>query len=659
MSLEDSNTGDLEGILNALDSEVFSEKLWNESNFYKVAEVTYNYKNISSLKGVEYKDDTPEDAQGPQLNETLFCDLGDLNIKNFTQADESGRVELLKASKQTLESKITDKIHRIEESYDQIQQVDAHGDDALEARKRIILGGLEEIKMQLQACILGIPFEIEKALIGIHFFVEGENLHVISSEAREGQLAKIKEINTKIYGPALAENNDYVVGCIDYYFTAYKKYNEEKETEDFSQDRKLTEDERRRYEGYLKKLKLLASNHEEKELKKPKKYIDSRYEKIKKYKADIVAGFNHHTKASGLQQIAKLDSSVKGMTDTPKGIRHPDDDPKFDSLTLEREKKLNSHEVGQHDFSISRHMSLIGNIRGSKNLEMAEGSAKLFEDLFEYGPNLLTNAKDEDGKDVQIIDISKLGYVQNFPKTLMEEILDDVEFYDFLILNNKVEPDKMGVNSRYLRHKRTGIQRKDITYTTGKIKAAKYYNDIITKKNKTGKFSDLYIGKVGFDQIEDFRIVEKAANDNNPGLKLPENMLFYEAEHFAVEQRKKRKVYRASEEFKALDTNSDDYKTALKKYAVNEENFYTYLQEKYPFMDFGKEKIASVTHGFKKQLLGAISLTENAIEMHERGINPKVAPLYRSLRLEEKGKIDVSGLALAQDNENTRVRKAA
>jgi hypothetical protein len=48
----------------------------------------------------------------------------------------------------------------------------------------------------------------------------------------------------------------------------------------------------------------------------------------------------------------------------------------------------------------------------------------------------------------------------------MEEILTDEEFLDFLKLQNKIEPDKMSSLDRYLRFKRTGFQRKDITYTT-------------------------------------------------------------------------------------------------------------------------------------------------------------------------------------------------
>jgi hypothetical protein len=62
--------------------------------------------------------------------------------------------------------------------------------------------------------------------------------------------------------------------------------------------------------------------------------------------------------------------------------------------------------------------------------------------------------------------LEKISYVQSFPKTIMEEILTDEKFYDFLELQNKIKPDKMSPFNRYLRFKRTGFQRKDITYTT-------------------------------------------------------------------------------------------------------------------------------------------------------------------------------------------------
>jgi hypothetical protein len=38
---------------------------------------------------------------------------------------------------------------------------------------------------------------------------------------------------------------------------------------------------------------------------------------------------------------------------------------------------------------------------------------------------------------------------------MMEEVLTDEEFYDFLYIQNKIEPDKMSVLDRYLRFKRT------------------------------------------------------------------------------------------------------------------------------------------------------------------------------------------------------------
>ena len=141
---------------------------------------------------------------------------------------------------------------------------------------------------------------------------------------------------------------------------------------------------------------------------------------------------------------------------------------------------------------------------------------------------------------------------------------------------------------RYLRHMRTWIQRKDITYTIWNIKAAKYLNQVIVGEREWD-FSDLWAWKVWFDQIQLFRDAEESKNVNKQ--KLPENMMFYEAQYFALEQRKKRKEYRESIEFTSLDKESKEYKDGLKKFSVSEEEFLTYLLNKYPFLDVSDEKI--------------------------------------------------------------------
>ena len=639
--MEEYGTWNLVDILERLDWEVFSKEKWLDCKMDKVAEVTYSYSQpgeISVPEWVHYKEEAV--LHWPVLNKTLFCDIGKMDIKAYQSADLTERSQLLDTSSESIKSTLSGKIALIDSYKTQIVDENEDGDEVLAAKKRIILWGLDEIKMQLEACVLWLPFEVEKALVGFHFSVEWDSPHVIPAEEREQKMLKIREINTGIYGEPLSNSDEYIKWCLDYFHTTYTKYEVESQNEDFPEARKLSKPEQDRYKKYLGILKHKAPDYDPQIKETPEKYISEedseKYGYVLMNKEDVLASFNHHNLGTWLDQRAVFNDDVGGITDRSHELQYPRDKPKFQALTSDRVDGLQTHEIWQHAFSIERHMKLIGNIRGASNLELSEGFAKLFEDLYEFGPNLLTEVE-ENGKKFQIIDVSKLSYVQNFPKTIMEELLTDEQFYDFLALNNKIEPDKMEVRDRYLRHKRTGMQRKDITYTTGKIKAAKYFNDIILWKNKTWKFSDSYAGKVWFHQIEDYRIIEQAANDNNPDQKLPENMLFHEAERFAVEQRWLRKKYRESEEFKAnLDyyqeyqtfskrkqrrhkywERMNSYKRALKKHAVNEESFYSYLQKKYPFMDFWKEKIDSVRFWFKAQLLWAVKLKEDSINADE------------------------------------------
>ncbi|PIE85226.1 hypothetical protein CSA08_03125 [Candidatus Gracilibacteria bacterium] len=413
----------------------------------------------------------------------------------------------------------------------------------------------------------------------------------------------------------MSENSEYVEGSIDYYHGKYKNYKEKLNKGEIEEEKTLTKQEVIRYEGYLKKLHLLAPEYTPKVRKKTEKVIDKKWDEVNIYKNDLLIVFDNHFKAiekhtGNMPKRAYFDENVGGVTDTPEGLLYPKNNEKFDFITLSRAAKLLGHEIGQHGVSLVSHNELVGNIRGKNNLELAEGTAKLVEDLFEFGENLLIDSTDINGKKVKIINIEKLEYVPNFPKTLMEEILTDKEFLDFLNLNNKVENDKTSPIQRYLRHKRTGFQRKDVTYTIGRIKAAKYYNDIITGKNKSGEFSDLFIAKVGYDQVDEARYLKNKVDEENKLIdkenqkkekrKLPENLMFHEAVYFTIKQREKRK-----KENKKVGNE------------VNASEFYKYMQKKYPFMDFTKEKIDSISFGFKAQLLGAVKMIESAIASHD------------------------------------------
>lgn len=568
------NTSDLEDILNELESDVFSKENWTDNNFYKIAEVTYSY----------------DSSEWSSINTTLFCDLGWLDIDALKNAEFTEKVRLLDDASEKLLTQIDYKISKIEDVKLRIESLNLKDD----AKSEIILWGLRENILLLKKAKTGLPLEREKALIWLYFQdKESEWKGVFTEEERKSIRSEVQELNTEIYWPSLSNNPGYIEWIMDYYHTKYEEY---KNVSNLEEARLLSKDEQIKYEWYLAKIQALSPSYTPKNKVKPEKYIDSSFDNIDIDKSDINNIFNHHFQSIDVQtwnmkQISELDDNVWSMSDTPNGISYPNKEEKFNTLKLSRVLKLMSHEIEQHANSLVTHEALVWNIRWAQNLELAEWAAKLNEDLFEFGPNILIDSTHVNGNPVKIIDIEKLAYVSNFPKTLMEEILTDEEFYDFLKLNEKVEPDKTSPLSRYLRHKRNWFQMKDVTYTTGKIKAAKYINATIRWEIEWD-FSDLLIGKVWFDQISLMKqLVDENWESSHPK-EIPEALFFHDALYFSVIQRK----------------NGEK---------VTSEEFYNYLTEKYPFVDISKEKIKTISLGYKKQLLWALSLTESAINTYD------------------------------------------
>lgn len=618
----------LSSIIEEINSTVFSKENWIDNNFYKIPEVTYSYETF--------------DSEWPFVNLTLFCDIWEMDIEEFKDKNFSDRESLIENSSILVISKINETRSKINKYLDEIINLDSKWNKELKNKKYIIIWWLKEVLKLLDLCITWLPFEKEKAILGLYFNdKKTKNLWLISKKERTDINQNVELINSSVFWPKLSETPEYIEWIIDYYHEKYEDYKKniddlEKENKDQkdskSNSRILNNDEIKRYEWYLEKLYKLAPWYKPKKREKLQKVIDKDWDEIEIHKNDLLTQFNNHFIAIckqtwNMPQRAKFDANVWSITDTPEGISYPDKQEEFDFVTLSRLARLLSHEIEQHWVSLVSHEELVWNIRWEKNIELAEWTAKLNEDLFEYWEDLLVDSVDVNWKKVKIIDIEKLQYGSSFPKTLMGEILSDKKFLDFLELNDKIEPDNTSALNRYLRHKRTWLQRKDTTYTTWKIKAAKYYNDIITWINKSGEFSDLFIAKVWFHQLEEARYLKKNVDTKNKQteeenekirlknseienneekieekkiIKLPENLMFHEVLYFSVKQREKRKKEGKKEE------NKIDW-TA----------FYEYMQKKYPFYDFTKQKIESISLWFKTQLLSAIELTEAAIIRHD------------------------------------------
>ena len=602
----------LEGILNELKNTIFSKEDWLDNNFYKIPEITYSYQNL-------WGDNI--------INLSLFSDLWDLDILDFDNTDIEGKWELIKSASEKIKQKINDKIKNIDTYIIKLNNIESD-DEALIAKKNIILWWLKENIIFLQLAIEWLPFEEEKALIWIYHKWTTEEVEkkekssfFIPEEDRKSKLVKINELNTKLFWEKISENKEYIEWCIDYLHEQYENYKILEKNNKLEEKNILNEDEKNRYNWYIEKLQKLSPKYKAKIREKPKSIIDEETRTKKIDIKDFKNILNHSSVAYDTQtwnmpHRANFDPNISWITDTTQWTLIPNNE-KFKEKSLFELFRLNIHENEQHWTAQVSHEALIWHIRWAKNLEAVEWMAVLAEDLFEFGENLFKESEDIEGNTVKIIDIEKLSYVQNFPKTMMEEILTDEEFYDFLELHNKIEPDKMLPIDRYLRHKRTWFQKKDTSYTIWKIKAAKYYNDIITGEIKWD-FTDLYLWKVWFDDLDNIKLIKKDIENKNKDkedskkIKLPENLFFTEALYFSLYVKPKNKNL----------------------------SFYNYLQIKYPYLKITEEKINSIKHSFKKQLLWAIKSIEEWTKNHKikkeiiKNLNQEDKPFHNKVFLE-------------------------
>ncbi len=580
-------------LIEEINSTIFSKEKWIDNEFYKIPEMTYSYKKV-------WKNDEHI------INKTLFSDLWWLDIKQFELEDDNWKEKLINRTWDNVENQILEKISSIESYLEKFIKIDSGNDEVLNARKEIIVWWLEENITFLNIALEWLEFEKEKAILWIYFKWNTEEKKksgfYINPEKRKEKLEKIEKLNTVVFWEKISNNPEYVEWNLDYLYENFEDYKKEVKKGKIEKKRLLSNDEEKRYNSYIAKLQSLSPEYQPKIRKKPKSVIDKKWKEVNIDIGDVKDNLNNNLIATDIQtwympHRAYFDKNVSGFTDTAKWLWVPHN-KELKTKTAFDTIRLMWHENEQHWVSLVSHEILVWNIRWKQNLEVVEWTAMLWEELFEYWENMYTDWVDKNWKKVKIIDLEKISYVQNFPKTIMEEILTDEEFFDFLELQHKIEPDTTDPINRYLRFKRTGFQRKDITYTTWKLKAAQYINDVITWE-KEWNFSDLYLWKVWFDDLDNIKILKNNLDEKNKELtddkkiKLPENLFFSEAALFGVTQKEKWE-----------DINSD--------------LFFKYLEKKYPSFDFSKEKIDSISFWFKKQLLWTINTITTAIDTHER-----------------------------------------
>jgi hypothetical protein len=312
-----------------------------------------------------------------------------------------------------------------------------------------------------------------------------------------------------------------------------------------------------------------------------------------------------------MEHIVESNDSAKSISDGPKWVQFPTT-KEFDYIRIIRFFRLGNHEIETHNITDYNSKQLFGNLRWAKSTEKDEWVAMLMEQLFSYWKELYKIDSDWD----QIIDIDKIGVKLNFTRTLMWELLSSEELLNFLLLCEKISPDSISPIDRFYRLKRnnkTGVQHKDTTYTRWLFKAIKEINKYIKSKWKKGiNPEDLFLGKISFEETHKLKSIKEAKEKAWENIEILKPLFISDAVYFAISEKLKWNVWN-----------------------INWDDFYKYLQEKYPIFNFTKEQIKEVSHKTKRNVYWIVNILLkniseyqlNSITQTQQNINKKLLNL--------------------------------
>jgi hypothetical protein len=495
------------------------------------------------------------------VNETLFIKLWWLNIADYIHESEEGKRKILVTVTEKVKEILQNKIWIIDQSLqDPKLQWDLSQADRLEFE--IYKEAVLEKKDLLLYAFHALPFEWEKTgVIWNNSIQENERIESI-----------VRWLDRKIYWWDIKDNPEEVELSYNYIQGIYRK-----------NKKILTREEQVFFEECIwKSEKYLPIDYEPQEdLDETTPYVDSAILKKEITRKDYILGFNMSIDAFwDMGHIAKTDQNAWSISDGPYGVHFPAK-KEFDSMTLERFLKLVWHEIETHTVTDQNTKWLIWNLRGAKSTEKDEWVAMLYESLFVYGAHLVE--KDENWQSV--IKPQNISINASFIRTLMWEILSSNDLKKFLEVSYKMDKDTMLPQARWMRLKRNnrdGVQHKDTTYMRGMFRAIKELNQYLKSWGTEGiSPKDLFIWKISFDQTSTLGQLKTLKNKDTLS-----PLLISDAVYFMYTQR--------------LQGNKVTWK-----------EFFKYLKDKYPFLDFSEVEVTNVTQSVKKRVLGIVKIIEN------------------------------------------------
>ncbi len=535
---------------------IFDEDVWKNKGLRKVAEVTYSYNNETNI------------------NETLFVKIWGIDLEKFCLANSDEKILLINNAGTEVSKVLEQKITLIDNALDEVS-LGKFGelDEEDTIKKDIFINALFEKKHLLEYALIALPIEVEKAL----WFQQ------ISEEEMSITEWKLKKLDEEIYWGDIKNNPEETVLA---YESFYSDYLQNKEN--------LSKEEQEKIEYYLNKVMPYFPEGYKFSPKEVPHKIDAEFLEKNISREDYLSAFNLVSWSfKGMIHTAQSDPNAASISDGPDGVDFPAT-KKFDQITLERFMKLSNHEFETHCVTDQNNKSLLWNLRWAESTTKDEWIAILMEHILLYGNALY---KEEDGK--TIIDKSKLQINTNFFKILMCEVLNSEELEDFLELSYKVKKDIISPSDRYKRLKRNNKnhgQHKDTSYTRWALQAVDEINKYIKSEWKEWiSLENMFIWKISFKETNSLVKLKEIKEKKWESMTILKPLFIAEAVYYFM-------------------SNRSEILEEKWKGNFSREKFITYLQNKYPIIDFNDELLDDISFWVKRRVLEISKMFTKAIE---------------------------------------------
>lgn len=526
METNNSKNSDFDRLLKDLNRDIFNKELSD------IIEVTYAYADLWNGKFLNktlfwtllWREYIEDKTQTKELNKQAEKDFWKNIWENIAEVYAKAKSKLL--LKKSLVIKYKELLQPfLKENTPRVQ---------------ILLWSLEYVSNILDLTITGLPFEAQKAWIP----------HNFSQEEISERVKKLEEIETKLFGWNVRENEYEVRGSFEVLTKLFEK-----------QKTKLTSEEQERFASYLQKLKqtfsyITDSTQNDKNESKNSKTFDILSREIPR--EDYVKVLKLAMEIYWIEKPVIIEER-SSIYDGEDYLGIPESDW-YKTLKLTRVLQLIQHEIETHYIIEKNNSQTLWKFRGSWNLQREEWTAKVAEWTLQW----------------KTLDSFWIQWA--LPDILFWEILSWDDYKDYLELFAKMDRDKMTFwlalkdpKTTFLRRKRNypldykWVQHKDTSYN-------RWERQVVNFLQNNWDVKDLYIWKVSFEDIA--KTKEIVALEN---IKIMYPLLIWELLQYTLLLRESWMMQK-----ELMDKN-------FKPLKFNENDFWDYIERKYPFLNIRQE----------------------------------------------------------------------